>query len=618
MAETTTLGRYLVNKALPPEYRKEDRTLSGSELEKLLTEVGRTNPEKYKDISNKLVNIGRESAYTEGVTLKLSDSRSPIDRTSAFDFVRKQEDKIRSSDMSHEEKDIALDAVYSQAQQLMTDQSFEKALASRNPFALQVESKARGSKGQLASLMSTPATFKDARGRLLPIFVGRSYAEGLKPWEYYAATFGARQGVVSTKMQTPLGGDLGKQLNVMAANLIITDDDCGTTSGVPFDVEDKDSVGSVLARDLEGFKAGSVVDAKMLNILKQKGVEKVILRSPMACGTKDGLCKMCAGHRENGKFPNFRDAVGILSTSALAERVAQGALNVRHGGAGMKAGEGVYGGFPVINQLVQVPETFKNRAGMATVDGRVESVTEAPQGGFNIVIGNQEHYVEPQQTVEVKVGDAVEAGDQLSTGILNPAEIVQYKGVGEGRRYLAERLTKAFRDSKLTINRRNAEVAARALINRVDIDDPEGVGDYLPGDSVSYNSVAYSYVPRKDSRMAKPADAVGGYLEQPALHYTIGTKLSRKMAAELDRFGESQVMVNENPPGFTPVMERLRGAPAVIGKDWMAKLQGSNLKANLMKDIQYGAESNIHGTHPIPGLAYGAEFGESKPNKVTY
>ena len=618
MAEVTTLGRHMVNNALPPDMRDDARTMSGDEMEAVLTRIGRERPELYREVTHNLVNLGREASFTEGLTLRLSDTFSPIDRKKIFDLVSKQEKVIKASDMTPDEKEAAVDDLYSKSQKLMEDQTYDAALAQGNMFALQVKSKARGSKGQLSALLSTPSMFRDAKGRVIPVFVSRSYAEGLKPWEYYAATYGARQGIISTKMSVPDAGDLGKQLNVMSANLIVTQDDCGTSAAVPFPVDDPDNHGALLAKDVGGFKAGAAMDGRMAESLKKKGIDQVLLRSPITCGSKDGVCKMCTGVRESGHLPNLRDNIGVSASSALAERIAQGSLNVKHLGAKMHHGKDDYAGFPIIDQLVQVPDTFRYRAAVATTDGSVDRIEEAPQGGTNVYVNGEPHYVDPQQEVQVKMGDKLEAGDQISSGIVNPAEVVQHKGIGEGRKYLTERLTKAFKDSKLSANRRNIEVVSRALINRVDVDDPDGLGDYLPGDSVSYNSVAHSYVPRTDAANMKPQAAVGKYLEQPALHYSIGTKLTNKMAKELENFEVPHVTVHNDPPGFTPVMERLRGAPQVIGKDWMAKLQGSNLKANLMKDIQYGSSSEIHSTHPTPGLAYGMEFGQSKPGKITY
>jgi hypothetical protein len=284
---------------------------------------------------------------------------------------------------------------------------------------------------------------------------------------------------------------------------------------------------------------------------------------------------------------------------------------------GQKGKQEEYSGFPVIEQLGSIPSTFQHRAGVAELDGQVTKIEPAPQGGTNIMIDDRLHYILPEMEVTSKVGDTVEAGDQLSSGILNPAEVVQYKGIGEGRRYFAERLTKAFRDSKLSVNRRNAEILSRAMINHVNVDEPEGLGDHLPGDTVPYNSLAFSYVPRKDAREMKIKDAMGTYLEQPALHYSIGTRMTGKVAKELGDFGVDKVTVHPQVPGFTAEMVRLRAIPH-HGTDWMGKLKGSYLQSVLMNSAQSGETSNIHGTNPIPGMAYGVEFGKSKPNKVTF
>lgn len=779
----TTIGQVLVNDVLPPELRDYDRELIGGELDDLLVEIGRKYPGRYKDVTHKLMQLGNETAFREGTTLSVEDLEPPEEvRQDVLKHVQAQEKRIRDdTQMSEKEKQEALSGLYEMAQKLIVDQTYQKALKSRNPLALQVLSKARGNPMQLAALLSTPAMFRDAKGNTIPVFVRHSYAEGLKPWEYFAATFGARQGVVSTKFATRDAGDLGKQMNMISEGLIVTEDDCGTTNGIPADIDEGDNHGALLARDMGPFKMGTPVTAKVAKELKDRGYKKLLIRSPVACQSREGLCKKCAGLRETGKLPELREAIGLQATSALAERIAQGALNVKHclfesteclmgdrsvkmvsqitpgdyvmgvddegnlrpvkvkevfdngrrmvwrttfqpitqkraedlitvdstldhkilgvhstergkhpsidkaemfpvgtksdsfhalvvmdagndvkshdierfarrlhrymgdfrtfdievdhpshrfvlanglivsnsGGQKEQAGERVYAGFDVINQLAQVPAAFRHSATVAEIDGEVTKIEPAPQGGTNIFVGDQVFYVDPEQAATVEVGDQVEAGDQLSTGILNPAEVVKYKGIGEGRRYFADRFAQAFKESKIKASRRNTEVLARALIDHVQVKDPEGLGDYLPGDVTSYSGLAYAYKPRDDSNVLAPKNAVGQYLEQPALQYTIGTRVTNKMLREFDDFGVDKVRVHTEPPAFEPQMQRLRTA-GQFGNDWMAKLHGTYLKRNLLSDVQSGAESKIHGTHPVPGLAYGVEFGESQPGKVTY
>jgi len=618
---STTVGQLLVNDLLPEKYKDHERSLTGDNLTDLLAQIGNEDPDLYKSLSHKLMQMGAKASYTEGTTISIEDLLTPDPklRKEVFAFVDKQEDVIRKSkDLTDEEKQTALSTVYSAAQKKLVDGTMAAAVAQDNPLALQILSKARGNPGQLTAMTASPGIYTDAKDNVVPLFVRRSYAEGLSPAEYYAATFGTRKGVIATKFATRDAGDFGKQLNTASADLIVTEEDCGTPNGIPVGVGDTDSVGALLAKDVSGYKADAAVDSRMLNKLDGSKYKKIVVRSPITCQAKGGVCKKCVGLRENGKLPELRQAVGIQASSALAERIAQGSLNTKHaGGQASGDGEKVYAGFPIINQIGQIPKTFRHKATLADVDGAVSKVETAPQGGTNVYIGDTIHYIEPEQTVNVKEGDDLEAGDQLSTGIINPAEVVRHKGIGEGRRYYAERLTKAFNDSKLKANRRNTELVARAAINHVEVEDPSGLGDYLPGDVVSYNNLATSYAPRKDAVADKPSKLVGKYLEQPYLHHTIGSRVTNKVAKELEEFGIDNIQVHDNQPGFTASMIRLRAVPH-YGKDWLAKLQGSYLQSNLLQDAQTGATSDIHGTHPVPAVVFGKELGESKKDRVTF
>lgn len=614
--KATTLGKLMVNDVLPEALRGEDVSFAGDSGEMLLRRLAEEYPDKYREVSSKLVQLGGEAAFTEGVTIRLRDLTDPSNRPSMLKYIEQQERVINRSDATLEDKAEARGLLYAEIQKGLVDDTYAKALSTDNPLALQVLTKARGNPLQLSGVLSSPGNFKDAKGRPMPLFVRHSYSEGLTPAEYYTATFGTRTGVVSMKLATRDAGDVGKQFATAAMDLIVTSDDCGTLNGIPAPVDDQDNVGSLLAKDVGGYKAGTPITAKMIKEMKEGGFERILVRSPITCQAEGGICKRCVGLRESGKLPNLRDHVGLQASSALAERIAQSALNVRHTG-GQKEKGVEYSGFPVIEQLGSIPATFQHGAAVAEEDGQVGKIEPAPQGGTNIHIGDRVHYVLPELEASVKTGDMVEAGDQLSTGILNPAQVVQHKGIGEGRRYFAERLTKAFRDSKLSVNRRNAEVLARAVINHVNVEEPEGLGDWLPGDTVPYNAMAFSYVPRKDAKEIRVKDAAGQYLEQPALHYSIGTRVTGKVAKELQGFGVDKVMAHPAMPGFVPEMIRLRAVPH-YGTDWMGKLKGSYLQSVLMGSAQSGEKSNIHGTNPIPGIAYGVEFGQSKPKAVTF
>ena len=614
----TTVGQLLVNEKLPEELRDNGRVLTNKDADELLGRIAHDHPEKYREISHHLVQVSREAAYAEGATLGLSDMLPPIERKELFDHVKQQTAKIMATDATEDEKQRAIEDVYSQVQKKMTDATYEHAVAAQNPFALQVLSKARGNPSQLAALMTTPGLYTDAEDKIVPTFITHSYAEGLRPHEFWAGLYGARKSILSTKFATRQAGYLGKQFQQAVLRLQITKDDCGTQSGVPVNVTDHDSIGAVLARPAGKFPSGSVVSKEMLASLKADGTEQVLIRSPITCGMGHGLCKQCVGHRETGDFPRLGDHVGINAASALAERLAQGSLNQKHSG-GMKSdtGDKQFSGFDVIESFFQTPHAFPNRAAIATVPGKVEEVEPAPQGGTNITIGGKVHYALPDMAVKVKKGDEVEAGDQLSDGILNPREVVEYKGLGEGRRYIMNRALQAFKDTGYSAHRRNMEVLTRGVADSVRIDDPRGMGNYLPGDIASYNAVAESYVPRKDAQLMEPTKSVGRYLEQPVMHHTIGTPVSKRVAKEMEAFGHTRILTHQDKPQFTPQLLGLRAVPQ-YEEDWMAQLGSSYLKTNLLENAQRGAESHIHGQHPVPAIARGTELAQHPTTELGY
>ena len=191
------------------------------------------------------------------------------------------------------------------------------------------------------------------------------------------------------------------------------------------------------------------------------------------------------GIRERGGLAPLGDYVGLAASQALSEKLSQGQLSAKHTG-GVAGADKAVSGFAHINQLIQVPKTFKGGAAHAQLDGKVSSVVDAPQGGKYITIGSEQHYVPHGLDPHVKVGDTVEAGDVISDGIPNPAEIVQHKGIGEGRRYFVGAFGDAYRNSGMSSHRRNVELLARGLIDHVRVTDE--FGDHIEDDVVPYSS----------------------------------------------------------------------------------------------------------------------------------
>ncbi len=273
---------------------------------------------------------------------------------------------------------------------------------------------------------------------------------------------------------------------------------------------------------------------------------------------------------------------------------------------GVAGAGGSISGFKYINQLVQIPKTFTGGATHADVDGKVSAVYAAPAGGKYALINGKRHFIHPGQESSVKPGDIVEAGDTISTGLPNPSKIVEHKGVGEGRRYFVDVMRKMYQDSGLKAHRRNIELLSRGLINHVELD--EEIGDFVPGDKVSYDVIEHSYQPRPDHRVTAVRSANGQYLEKPVLHYTIGTRIQPSMIREMERFGVKNVMTHKEPPPFRPVM--IQGRYNLLhDQDWMTRQLGMDLKKGLLDSAHRGLSSDPTGSSFVPALAEAKNFG---------
>ena len=615
----TTPGQLLVNEVLPPEFRDYTRTLGQDELKELLGRIAEERPEVYRQVTHDLVQLGRHAAFDEGATITLDDLVPVVDKKPMLDLGRRQEEAIRTNRrLSESEKDEALDTLYSEATKRLTEETYRTALANKNPFALQVKYKARGNKNQLGAMLTSPGTYTDSSGKIVPIFINRSYAEGLRPHEYWAAGYGARLGIVSTKLGTQKGGYLDKAMNAAAIDQVVTEDDCGTHSGIPVSADDDDSIGSVLQHDAGGFRAGTVITKQVLDQIRGKKIDEIVVRSPITCSAKTGLCRKCLGIRETGGFAPIGYNAGTNAASALGERVTQGALNVKHSGRSSTLGD--YVGFEALKNMTMVPKSFTVKASVANRDGTVTGIEKAPQGGNYVVIDNDPEdrvYVPGNLKVSVKEGDRLEAGDAVSDGIVSPADVVQYKGIGEGRRYFTERFRQVYRDSGYGVNRRNIEVLARALVNNVQVEREDSEGSGLPGDIIRYSAWAGGYTPREGAVESEPGKAVGRYLEAPVLHYTVGTRITPNVVKALKRHGIASVTTHQTAPGVVPHMVSVVEAPA-YSENWMARLGTSYLKDRLLEDAQVGSTADIHSTNPIPSMARGVDLGRDISTKGEY
>jgi hypothetical protein len=605
----------LVNDALPEDLRDHNRVLDKKGVHTLLQQVGRQHPEKYREISFALSQVGQRAAQDQGgMSFGMRHLKRSTVANQTRDRIQAKLGAILANDnlTDQQRNDQIVHAVgsESEAQQKAV---LEEAIAGKNPLAMQVLSGSRGKPMNLASLLASDMLYSDHRDEVIPIPVLRSYSEGLTPEEYWAGTYGARRGIIATKFATQEAGFLSKQLNQAGHRLVVMGEDGDDDSpdapsrGMIVDTDDMDNEGALLARDAGPYKRNTPLTPKILKQLKRIGQDRILVRSPLVGGSPEGgVYARDVGIRENGTLPGRGEQVGLQAAQALSEPISQGQLSAKHSG-GVAGQEKAVGGFQYINQLIQTPKKMQGGAAHSTVDGTVQRIEPAPAGGHYVTVGGEKHYVGEGFDLKVKKGDEVEAGDMLSDGIPNPAIITQYKGVGEGRRYFVNEFRKAMAGSGMQGHRRNIELLARGLINHVQL--TEETDDNAPDDIVPYSTLEHTYKPREGYERLTPKKALGQYLERPVLHYTIGTKIRPSMLRDFNDFGVQEIPVHRNPPPFVPHMVRgmyqLQHDP-----DWMTQMYGSGLKKSLLESVARGGTSEERGTSFIPSLATGTDFGE--------
>ncbi len=615
----TTMGQLLVNEHLPEHMRDYTRAIDKKSVKGLFERLAQESPDTYRDVNLKMHQLSGDLMTTHGqqASFALKDFQTPESVREIHRELQTKIDAIMADpELDQEAKNQEVIKLVVGNTDRVTKANYDAGVKEGNPLAIQVLSGSRGNAQQFRSLRGGDMMVVDHKDRPIPIPIFRSFSEGLDPVQYWAGAYGARKGAVSTKFATPKSGYLGKQLSLAAHRLVITEKNCGTGNGILVPAKDMDNEGAVLARDAGPHKAGTILTPRML---KQLGDENITVRSPMTCQAEHGLCQHCAGVRERGGFSPIGDNIGIAAAQAVSEPIGQGQLSVKHGG-GQAGGTSAKSGLDLINQLVSVPTNFQGAAAIAQHDGRIQDIAEAPQGGKDIVIAGQnghvaEHHVPVDQAHTVNKGDEVEAGDVMSNGVPNPAQIAQHKGIGEGRRYFMDIMRKALSEGGFGAHRRNIELLSRGLVNHVRITDLDGPHDTLPDDVTEYDNISRGYQPRYGFKSVTPKDAVGLYLEEPTLHYSIGTRVTPRVAKTLGESKIDSVKAHVDKPSFVPEMTRAMETLA-HSDDWMVRMGGLyGVKRSVLKAVHRTGESDSHSTSYIPSLAKGVEFGKDPSGK---
>ncbi|MCD8048070.1 MAG: DNA-directed RNA polymerase subunit beta' [Clostridia bacterium] len=372
-----------------------------------------------------------------------------------------------------------------------------------NPIYMMATSGARGSINQIRQLAGMRGLMANTSGRTVEIPIRSSFREGLNILEYFISTHGARKGLTDTALRTADSGYLTRRLVDVSQDVIIRELDCGTNKGIVVSAiyEGKEEieplserlVGRVAIEDIAHpetgeiiVKAGTMMNSDMAKAVDDARVKEVLIRSVLACRAKIGVCATCYGANlaRGGEPVNIGEAVGIIAAQSIGEPGTQLTMRTFH--AGGVAGDDITQGLPRVEELFEARKP-KGVAIVTDISG-VVTITRA-KGKTEIIITNDETmesqtiFIPYGATIKVADGDRVEAADPLTTGSINPHDILRIKGVEAVQQYLVKEVQKVYRSQGVDISDKHIEVIIRQMIRKVKIES-EGDSDYLVGDTV--------------------------------------------------------------------------------------------------------------------------------------
>lgn len=592
----TTLGEHLVDSVLPAEYRGRGPLTKGK-LNEVLVDLARKHPEAYAGIVTKLKRTGDELATLDGISVGLDDVAPNYKARDAM--LKPFADRFHATRGADREKALT-DA---QGAAIAYTSNHEGTMGDM------IRSGGRGNAAQLMRIVASPVMARDEKDRVVPWFIHRSYSEGLKPSDSWVAGNEARINAIKSNISVVEPGDLAKILINNMSDKLITTPDCGTTNGIPMKASDSHIIDRFLAHSLSNpqVTAGTLITPQLAQKIGATN-ETVVVRSPMTCQAHEGVCQKCQGLSNSGSLHVLGTNVGMRAAQALSEPLTQFSLNAKHGGRmGGEAGAKVLEGIKGVRQLLEIPESFLHKATLAEHSGEVKKVEAAPQGGQYVWVNGTRHYAGPGLSVTATVGQKVDPGDLLTDGVPKPDEIVHYKGLGQGRKYLVDALHDVYKRAGSDIDKRHLETLAKSVLNHVYIADPgEDDHGFIKGDTVNFNRLTAALAEGRKHVPLK--DAIGESLAGNVLHYTAGTIVTQAMHDDLSRHQVTSVNIAPNAPRFEPVMRPASRTP-LLNPDWMARLGHRYLKESLLAGAHRGDVSDTHGPNPVPAYAAGTEFG---------
>jgi DNA-directed RNA polymerase subunit beta' len=377
-AYETTTGRALLTEIVPGEipFALYNKVLDKKSLASLIDEAyKRCGSKKTVILADQIRTWGYRQSTRAGISICTDDMNIPEAKKTIIDAAK---DKVKGIETQYQEGAITsgerynkvIDAWSSAADevakhmmdgiqhQVLERDGKQHKVPSMNPIFIMADSGARGSQMQMRQLAGMRGLMAKPSGEIMETPIIANFREGLTVLEYFISTHGARKGLADTALKTANAGYLTRRLVDVAQDVVITEYDCGTLDGIEVSAlvhggEIREPLaerilGRVAIEDITDpykpervlVKANDEIDEDRTRDIIDAGHERVKVRSPLTCRTRNGCCVLCYGRDlARGRLVNVGEAVGVMAAQSIGEPGTQLTMRTFHIGGTARVAE---------------------------------------------------------------------------------------------------------------------------------------------------------------------------------------------------------------------------------------------------------------------------------------
>jgi DNA-directed RNA polymerase subunit beta' len=520
----TTVGRVIFNNAIPQDLGGVDRTkeenLFTLEIDKLVAKKDLGNivdscyrkygPTTTSQVLDRIKKLGFTYSTRGGITVGFQDIQVPAEKkqmiADAEVKIEEIDELFRMGMLSNAERRERVIKVW----EVTTDLVAKKLMSSLdefNPIYMMANSGARGSTAQIRQLAGMRGLMADPSGQIIEVPIRANFREGLSVLEFFISSHGARKGLADTALRTADSGYLTRRLVDVSQDVIVREEDCYATRGeapkgmVLTEIKDGNKLIEPLRSRVIGryavekvvhpetgeiiVEAGTLISYEQAEEIEKAGIKSVHCRSVFTCRAERGVCAKCYGaNLATGTPVNIGEAVGIIAAQAIGEPGTQLTMRTFHTG-GVASADDITQGLPRVEELFEARKP-KGLSVISEINGVVH-IDDSKKRREAVVTnedGEAESYLIPfGSKLKVADGTAVEAGDELTEGSVNPHDILKIKGVKGVQAYLLKEVQSVYRLQGVEISDKHIEVIIRQMLRKVQIEE-NGDTNMLPGELI--------------------------------------------------------------------------------------------------------------------------------------